>query len=60
MATVDLCAHQVPLTGCPICNRPQQRGWSCPNCGKAHAPHVKTCPVDNRSLGERIKEIHNG
>lgn len=19
-------------------------GWSCPNCGKAHAPSVKTCP----------------
>ena len=20
------------------------QGWSCPNCGKAHAPHVQTCP----------------
>lgn len=19
-------------------------GWSCPNCGKAHAPHIDTCP----------------
>lgn len=19
-------------------------GWKCPNCGKAHAPDVKTCP----------------
>jgi uncharacterized OB-fold protein len=20
------------------------QGWQCPNCGKAHAPDVKTCP----------------
>jgi len=20
------------------------QGWSCPNCGKAHAPSVQTCP----------------
>lgn len=20
-------------------------GWQCPNCGKAHAPDVKTCPA---------------
>lgn len=20
-------------------------GWKCPNCGGAHAPDVKTCPV---------------
>jgi hypothetical protein len=19
-------------------------GWKCPNCGKAHGPHVQTCP----------------
>ncbi len=19
-------------------------GWKCPACGKAHAPHVQTCP----------------
>ena len=19
-------------------------GWKCPNCGKAHGPHVATCP----------------
>jgi len=19
-------------------------GWKCPNCGKAHAPHIETCP----------------
>jgi hypothetical protein len=19
-------------------------GWKCPNCGKAHGPHVDTCP----------------
>lgn len=22
----------------------EPRGWSCPHCGKAHAPDVKTCP----------------
>jgi hypothetical protein len=21
------------------------QGWSCPNCGSAHSPDVKTCPV---------------
>lgn len=21
-----------------------QQGWKCPNCGKAHGPHVDTCP----------------
>lgn len=20
------------------------KGWQCPNCGKAHGPHVDTCP----------------
>lgn len=20
------------------------QGWKCPNCGKAHGPHVNTCP----------------
>lgn len=20
-------------------------GWKCPNCGKAHGPHVDTCPA---------------
>lgn len=23
------------------------QGWKCPNCGKAHAPHVETCPEPN-------------
>lgn len=22
----------------------EPRGWSCPHCGKAHAPNMKTCP----------------
>lgn len=21
-----------------------REGWKCPNCGKAHGPHVDTCP----------------
>lgn len=24
-------------------------GWNCPNCGKAHAPDVKTCPEPARA-----------
>lgn len=24
------------------------QGWNCPNCGKAHAPHVQTCPEPAR------------
>lgn len=23
-------------------------GWLCPSCGKAHAPHVETCPSETR------------
>jgi len=23
-------------------------GWNCPSCGKAHAPHVNTCPEPQR------------
>lgn len=23
-------------------------GWKCPNCGKAHAPHIDTCPEPGR------------
>jgi uncharacterized OB-fold protein len=32
-------------------------GWQCPNCGKAHAPDVPTCPEAPRhgSLRERLK-----
>lgn len=32
-------------------------GWQCPNCGKAHAPDVATCPDPPRdgSLRERLK-----
>ena len=22
----------------------QKQGWMCPQCGKAHGPHVDTCP----------------
>lgn len=29
-------------------------GWACPKCGGAHGPAVRTCPVDNRTLGERL------
>lgn len=25
-------------------NAPIARGWMCPACGKAHGPHVNTCP----------------
>lgn len=21
-----------------------REGWKCPNCGKAHGPHIATCP----------------
>lgn len=21
-------------------------GWLCPSCGKAHGPHIATCPTD--------------
>lgn len=31
-------------------------GWQCPNCGKAHPPHVQTCPVKERSLAERLRQ----
>lgn len=32
-------------------------GWQCPNCGRAHAPDVATCPEPPRggSLRERLK-----
>jgi hypothetical protein len=32
-------------------------GWSCPNCGGAHGPHVSTCPEPPKggSLRERLK-----
>lgn len=32
-------------------------GWQCPNCGKAHAPDVSTCPEPARggSLRDRLK-----
>jgi uncharacterized OB-fold protein len=32
-------------------------GWQCPNCGRAHAPDVATCPEMPRggSLRERLK-----
>lgn len=23
------------------------RGWMCPQCGRAHAPSITTCPEDN-------------
>ena len=26
-------------------------GWKCPNCGKAHAPHVQTCPEPAQQMG---------
>jgi hypothetical protein len=37
-------------------------GWSCPACGRAHAPDVKTCPEPRKvwppeiTLPEPIKE----
>lgn len=31
-----------------------ENGWSCPKCGRAHSPEIKTCPVDNRTFGERV------
>lgn len=34
-------------------------GWQCPNCGRAHAPDVKTCPIDNRPLRARM-QVFNG
>jgi len=34
-------------------------GWSCPNCDRAHPDSVKTCPVDNRTYGERLREANN-
>lgn len=32
-------------------------GWHCPNCGRAHAPDVKTCPepVRDGSLRDRVR-----
>ena len=41
---------------------PTPSGWQCPNCGKAHAPDVATCPEPPRggSLRERLKEARNG
>lgn len=32
---------------------PLAAGWACSNCGKAHAPHVQTCPepANDASLG---------
>jgi hypothetical protein len=26
-------------------------GWSCPHCGRAHAPDVKTCPEPGKAVG---------
>lgn len=36
------------------------QGWKCPNCGCAHGPQMQTCPVDNRTLGEKIRSANNG
>lgn len=38
----------------------QPTGWKCPNCGRAHGPDVATCPVDNRTLAQKIVSSNNG
>lgn len=30
------------------------QGWSCPSCGKAHGPHVATCPESKPALAPKI------
>jgi uncharacterized OB-fold protein len=32
----------------------------CPNCGKAHAPQVKTCPAVDCSAGGKIEYVQLG
>lgn len=34
-----------------------ERGWQCPNCGKAHSPDVKTCPESPKSLDSLAKRL---
>lgn len=36
---------------------PLPSGWHCPNCGRAHAPDIATCPEPPKggSLQERLK-----
>jgi hypothetical protein len=40
-----------------VAPRATTSGWQCPHCGKAHAPHVRTCPEPTKlmSLKERLK-----
>ena len=38
--------------------QPAAAGWMCPNCGRAHSPEITTCPHDNRTLGERLRNAN--
>lgn len=40
--------------------RVMDQGWKCPNCGKAHAPHVLTCPEparDKLTPGDWVRQL---
>lgn len=72
MPFTDICTRPECQTtaGCQ-CNRigrysftPNEpfRGWLCPQCGRAHAPHVVTCPERSNSLGalREVKAVRLG
>lgn len=38
---------------------PVKEGWSCPKCGGAHAPDVKTCPRTGETMGDMLRRVNN-
>lgn len=37
--------------------RPPSAGWQCPNCGRAHAPSVQTCPEPASAVRDTLRII---
>lgn len=47
-ADPENCTQKIPGKRCRKEFTPVGSGWQCPNCGSAHAPDVKTCPLPAR------------
>lgn len=35
------------------------KGWMCPSCGRAHGPHVDTCPGPQQAVSPGLPTIPN-
>lgn len=47
--------YVLPVQSYPEAITAWDRGWLCPNCGSAHSPDVKTCPLTSvPSLRDRV------